>query len=925
MDILERFLPESRGSEYKDIDISIPYLANYPVDDGTFQSYPMRRGFPMSKAHDGLQLQLGPSRTYREYSDLLQSWLLFDLIHVIARLTHVKFDLLSLVDRKNPTRHCITLKRPLESFEQQIRVPGLYRTFTYENLFRSSCWSNRQKRNRLSLSHATPDHVRGRALENIISIAELHLTLFDFEDENDVVSTDDRARIILSIKYFLFEIREILWSQYHYIESAGKQRLLWMDCRDTKPPSAIVMKRFLQLRGWCPILADDLLSQSSLRHVYLAAVIVRKSARSSSHGDCTSSRGCLAYNVTLESQRQIHVSLSCRCSNVQPDMGKVYEILEAGQIPIVGLEPDGNNIRLIVKPADSQTSHIAISHVWSDGYANAQVNGLLSCQLQRLYHRILYIVLKYPENLFFWGFSGCGFLSLSTLLNRSSKKQVYIWMDALCVPVIDNNNRARSVALKQRAITLMTPTYAGASSVLVLHRELEQIKREQKSQVSNCAEVMSYRLRYSTWMTRCWTLQEGALARRLFFQCDGWACENLVSTDLAYKIHEEPTEAPSKEVVASIFQQNVRKLLTRSTSLKADIHQILANLGTLDADEISKLELRDRSKAFMYSQGEAVPMEMLLRPLRAIPQKPCEEWWIPDLDGRDSFYKPEGIDLPPAALCSNGVLVELTRHFCAYVVKAPMPQKFWIRAENRAVWIDLDLNPQVCDFSMKSTQDSGSPSSFTLLLVTGSQCLNAEGFLGRGICLTTSSEVVASSESESQGAIISVYNGAFSMGLETPVSVIRRGSAPTIEASMYQPSFSRLAPPESGRKASESLFYLIQCRTSGWPRLASVRNANGAWFGIHYSDSSHVIWLTVCIFPFSAGLIVSSLALPHANIPKSYVTPIESSIWILGFLLIALLVYLWFWRAKVKRKRHYKDWVQTFVNSNTDYGEPARS
>ena len=605
-------------------------------------------------------------------------------------------------------------------------------------------------------------------------------------------------------------------------------------------------------------------------------------------------------------------------------MGKVNEILEAGQIPIVGLEPDGNDIRLIVKAADPQTSYTAISHVWSDGYANAQVNGLLSCQLQRLYHRVLYIELKYPENLFFWGLSGRGFTSLSTLMNRSSKKQIFIWMDALSVPVLDKNNTARSVALKQRAITLMTPTYAGASSVLVLHRELEQIRREQKPRVLNCAEVMSYRLRYSTWMTRCWTLQEGALARRLFFQCDGWACENLVSTDLAYKIHEEPTEAPSKEVMFSIFQQNVRKLLTRSTSLKADIHQILANLGTLDADEISKLELSHRSKAFIYSQGEAVPMEILLRRLRAIPQKQREEWWIPDLDSRDSFYKPEGIDLAPAKLCPNGVLVKLTQHFCAYIVKAPLPQRFWIRAKNHAVWIDLDLNPKVCDFSMNSIQDSGSPSSLTLLLVTGSRCLNAEGFLGRGICLTTSGKVVASSESDSQGATISLYNGAFSMGLETPISVIRRGNAPTIEASKYQPSFSRPDSPDSGRKASENLSYLIQCETSGWPRLPSVRNANGAWFGIHFSDP-YVLSLTLCISPILAGLITSSYVLNHASTPKSYVTPIKIGTWVLGLLLIALLIYLWFWRAMVKRKRHYKEWVQTFVNNNTDYREPARS
>ena len=79
---------------------------------------------------------------------------------------------------------------------------------------------------------------------------------------------------------------------------------------------------------------------------------------------------------------------------------------------------------------------------------------------------------------------------------------VLFWMDTLCIPVGLEN-----VALRVEAINRMDLTYAGARVVLVLDPELQRISREGLTQEQLCAHVLC-----SSWMNRCWTLQEARLS-----------------------------------------------------------------------------------------------------------------------------------------------------------------------------------------------------------------------------------------------------------------------------------------------------------------------------------------------------------------------------------------------------------------------------
>lgn len=146
----------------------------------------------------------------------------------------------------------------------------------------------------------------------------------------------------------------------------------------------------------------------------------------------------------------------------------------------------------VVASTDS-TSYVALSHVWAEGLGNPTATALPRCQLSRLKTLI--------DNLDF------EYLDMS--YHPEDAPEMLLWRDTLCCPV--ESKEAHTMALRQ-----MYRTYDEASVVLVLDRSL----------ISHRVGGMTYdeacvRIATSRWMTRLWTLQEGALPARknkLWFQ-----------------------------------------------------------------------------------------------------------------------------------------------------------------------------------------------------------------------------------------------------------------------------------------------------------------------------------------------------------------------------------------------------------------------
>ncbi|KAI1086090.1 hypothetical protein F5B19DRAFT_502130 [Rostrohypoxylon terebratum] len=161
------------------------------------------------------------------------------------------------------------------------------------------------------------------------------------------------------------------------------------------------------------------------------------------------------------------------------------------------------------------TGYIAISHVWADGLGNPTANSLPRCQLRLLYDRLCRTPQE-PEWLQVYNpaFVASTFRDDYSTFGWKPRKihknyEANFWMDTLCIPPYSEEQND----IRQKALGTMGEVYAGAESVLVLDEGLQNIQHSHLESYEVSAHIIS-----SAWMTRCWTYQEGILARRLFFQ-----------------------------------------------------------------------------------------------------------------------------------------------------------------------------------------------------------------------------------------------------------------------------------------------------------------------------------------------------------------------------------------------------------------------
>ncbi|KAJ8457555.1 hypothetical protein ONZ51_g11461 [Trametes cubensis] len=231
--------------------------------------------------------------------------------------------------------------------------------------------------------------------------------------------------------------------------------------------------------GWCPytlsILQPNL---SAMTPLFPHLLSLRPYIRSSlgEHASCREDV-CVFHTVTDTDMYKLrHARPSCDCANVKPPLDDVLRLLDGGIVPVVVYE--GSVLRVI--PAQ-ETSYVAISHVWSEGMGSTTDVGLPACLVAHISDLVRRLV---PEH-------GGAF-----------------WMDSLCVP------SAREQ--RKRAIKLMADTYRNASKVLVIDDSVRTMCYSERAGTP-WTEIL-LRVTTSAWVRRVWTLQEGLLARELFFE-----------------------------------------------------------------------------------------------------------------------------------------------------------------------------------------------------------------------------------------------------------------------------------------------------------------------------------------------------------------------------------------------------------------------
>ncbi|KAK4450432.1 hypothetical protein QBC34DRAFT_349181 [Podospora aff. communis PSN243] len=252
----------------------------------------------------------------------------------------------------------------------------------------------------------------------------------------------------------------------------------------------IVRERMLSAR-WCP---SDLARANALyQHLFTMHYVslMDRHVPGRDHAKCTEVI-CCAAQINNDTYQLSHSTEGCSCEEFRVDIGKIKEVLGGTEsYPILAFDPE-DEMGLLVEMFKPGDEYIALSHVWADGLGNTQDNTLQRCQIGKLRQ----LVSAVEEAV--WATD-----------KSKPRPKYYIWIDTLCCPVFKLEPEHNKLSLLR-----MKTVYEKATHVLVLDLALSIHDAENLRPATLLLRIFGT----SIWMRRLWTLQEGVLAKSLYFQ-----------------------------------------------------------------------------------------------------------------------------------------------------------------------------------------------------------------------------------------------------------------------------------------------------------------------------------------------------------------------------------------------------------------------
>lgn len=253
--------------------------------------------------------------------------------------------------------------------------------------------------------------------------------------------------------------------------------------------------------GWCPSDIQRSIERFSRgQTLYFVSRMSRFSLIERKHELCTPSR-CLYFQSDPGTYHRRHREPGCECEDLSATakdalVRDVLGALESEALPLLQIKKSNaglDSLSVEVIESSVKTPYIAISHVWADGLGNPVDNNLPKCQLS--------LISEFAAAL------DLAAVQLEETLGSTSEKSspLLVWLDTLCCPVEQEG--------KELALAQMRRTYEQASHVLVLDASIQCYDSRKIHVVEALMRIFT-----SVWMQRLWTLQEGALAARLWFQ-----------------------------------------------------------------------------------------------------------------------------------------------------------------------------------------------------------------------------------------------------------------------------------------------------------------------------------------------------------------------------------------------------------------------
>lgn len=591
----------------------------------SFQTYPERYGFDPAALVQSMDFS---PLEEKEADSLMQEWLFFILLADVFRIVGIVLKLDDFI-------------RPGEA-----RYDGepARKVVITEHLYRYLQEWHRIERSTLERASAQIE-TRARGIEVLKLLKHA-------QGANDNLLREGNKYIHVGpFGFWLISLLETLHHTAHLIYAPVLSPQESLNLTLYIPPAPWLARRMLG-HGWCPNEIGRLHHLLSNSGVYFASSMqLPDESRSFHHSRCDEYQ-CQIDNIDRDTYESKHRCQSGSCPHIGPDMREVNALLSTGKIPVVrskSCTPADRlaSVELEVTSFDL-VPYTAISHVWSDGRGNLAANTLPECQI----------------------------LHLSALVQDLSPKSIapYFWIDTLCCPV--------QPSLRRTAIRLMRRTYEDAAQVLVLDYSLESVS------AAADPEDLLIRVTRAGWMRRLWTLQEGALARRLFIQFGERAVEveamrktiqDAVESDLGSPLAAEALACCDsfqkfKNLRTSGILELIRALQWRTTSWKQDETICLSILLDLDVDKITGTDAEERMSTFFHMLEE-FPFQLAFLSGPRLQQKNIT--WAPT-----SLMPPRGTNLPNesevvrAKQFPIGLFVQ---NQAIWLEDCPAAEQFWVR------------------------------------------------------------------------------------------------------------------------------------------------------------------------------------------------------------------------------------------------------
>ena len=369
----------------------------------------------------------------------------------------------------------------------------------------------------------------------------------------------------------------------------------------------------LKFQGFCPRVLNCI-AGLSLVSAWAAASSLTYDAFQSNHTMCTST-ACKNLCAAEDLYGVVHVIPNCKCKTVKPDIREVFDLIEAGKVPIFDMVWEETHVAKIAVRDSKDKSYYAISHVWTEGLGSVTEVGLPTCQLNRFHERL----------------GGHSF-----------------WIDALGVP-LDKGYR-------KKAILSMASIYREAENVLVLDASML------KTNSNMSTPELLYRLYTSNWLSRLWTLQECLLSRVLVLALED---RNVPFLDVLKASFDQPIRTPLHKALCDEMMMLVPQLSSksyeegkgmsltalasglqnRSTSKTIDETVAISALANIEVKPLLDLDQDDRMVHFLKSMGN-LPTDVIFGRVKRLARAGFT--WAPQ-----SLMQPLGLVAPSTAECTE--------------------------------------------------------------------------------------------------------------------------------------------------------------------------------------------------------------------------------------------------------------------------------